>query len=422
MRRGAVFEPDVGVKLCFRGHLLERLDLNDFMPTNQSRLDELRATGKLPSPTGVALRIMELAQQDHASITEIATILKSDPSLAGKTLRIVNSAQTGLSKPTADISYAVSVLGLRTVRRLVLAFSVVANCPRGVCHGFDFEDFWRHSLATALASQAVCNLTTVVEPEEAYCFGLLSQIGKLGLATVHPERCSKLLQEVSKFRNLAEAEQQAFGISHNQLTAALLADWGLPEVVTEAVLIHEHPIHSESDSAKLANVLRFSSCMADAWFAPPSDQQQPLLNLLEASQFFGFSSETVTQIAGDAMEDWSEWCRLLEIDSASAVSLDTALQELEEDGVTATSSASPDAMRILIVDDDVVSLRYMERHLANAGHELATASTANDALRVWLEFNPQMVITDWMMPETDGLQLCRTIRQTEIGRQLSTLR
>ncbi len=67
-------------------------------------------------------------------------------------------------------------------------------------------------------------------------------------------------------------------------------------------------------------------------------------------------------------------------------------------------------MRILIVEDDDVSLRVLARTLEKLGYDTVTAT---DGAEGWARFNehhPRVVITDWMMPRVDGLELCRRIR------------
>ncbi len=71
---------------------------------------------------------------------------------------------------------------------------------------------------------------------------------------------------------------------------------------------------------------------------------------------------------------------------------------------------SCDPLRVLAVDDDPFALALLVRHLSSAGHQVLTARNGKEALKVLLEEGAPMVITDWSMPEMDGLQLCRTIR------------
>jgi two-component system, NtrC family, sensor kinase len=67
-------------------------------------------------------------------------------------------------------------------------------------------------------------------------------------------------------------------------------------------------------------------------------------------------------------------------------------------------------MEIMIVEDDRISRRLLEKIAADMGHTTIVADNGRDA---WQKFqhNPvQLIITDWMMPEMDGLELCCRIR------------
>jgi len=69
--------------------------------------------------------------------------------------------------------------------------------------------------------------------------------------------------------------------------------------------------------------------------------------------------------------------------------------------------------RVLIVDDDPSMLRLVSKYLTDSGYEVLSAGNGDEALRIILSEGPPIVITDWMMPEMDGLQLCRAIRSSE---------
>jgi len=69
--------------------------------------------------------------------------------------------------------------------------------------------------------------------------------------------------------------------------------------------------------------------------------------------------------------------------------------------------------RVLIAEDDPAMLRILEAHLAAGGYEVLTAGNGAEALRIIRSKGPPIVITDWVMPEMDGLQLCRAIRSSE---------
>ena len=67
-------------------------------------------------------------------------------------------------------------------------------------------------------------------------------------------------------------------------------------------------------------------------------------------------------------------------------------------------------MRVLVVDDDYVTLEMLRQILTQAGHEVETASNGLEAIRILRQRQCRIVFTDWEMPEMDGPELCRTIR------------
>lgn len=69
-------------------------------------------------------------------------------------------------------------------------------------------------------------------------------------------------------------------------------------------------------------------------------------------------------------------------------------------------------MKILIAEDDVVSRKKLEFLLQNLGYVTLSAKNGREAWEIWKTERPRMVITDWMMPEMDGLELCRKIRNS----------
>lgn len=69
--------------------------------------------------------------------------------------------------------------------------------------------------------------------------------------------------------------------------------------------------------------------------------------------------------------------------------------------------------RLLIVDDDSFSVRLLEKYLANSGYEIHSAPNGKEALHMALQIAPDIVITDWVMPEMDGLALAKALRQQE---------
>lgn len=74
------------------------------------------------------------------------------------------------------------------------------------------------------------------------------------------------------------------------------------------------------------------------------------------------------------------------------------------------TGVSKDGLPVLIAEDNPVGRRLLEKSLAKAGHEVVAASNGREAFELFKERFFPIVLTDWMMPEMDGVQLCRAIR------------
>ncbi len=71
-------------------------------------------------------------------------------------------------------------------------------------------------------------------------------------------------------------------------------------------------------------------------------------------------------------------------------------------------------MKILIVEDDPVSQKLLEKIVRREGYDQILANSEKGAWEIVKKEKVEMVITDWMMPEMDGLKLCRKIRQSNL--------
>jgi DNA-binding response OmpR family regulator len=72
-------------------------------------------------------------------------------------------------------------------------------------------------------------------------------------------------------------------------------------------------------------------------------------------------------------------------------------------------------MKILVIDDDLLLLRMILRILAAEGHEVFTASEGSRGMAIYRRENPDLVITDIVMPEQEGLETILTLRRDDTG-------
>src|SRR5277367_2256143 len=151
---------------------------------NDQLLTRVRACPNLPSLPAIAMQVLELAQQADVDIAEIARVISKDPAMSGKILKTVNSSFYGRSQHVSTISHALVILGLQSVKTLVLGFSLVSNLTRSKSKGFKHLVYWKRSIFAATAARSIAAKANLVQQEEAFLAALLMDIGMLVLDLV----------------------------------------------------------------------------------------------------------------------------------------------------------------------------------------------------------------------------------------------
>src|SRR3954463_12622124 len=151
---------------------------------NEQLVQKIRNCPNLPSLPAIAVQVLDLAQRPDADIVEIARIISKDPALSSKILRTVNSSFYGRSQHVSTISHALVILGLQSVKTLVLGFSLVTNLTKNKAKGFKHVHYWRRSIYAATAARTLAAKINLVQQEEAFLAALLNDIGMLVLDQV----------------------------------------------------------------------------------------------------------------------------------------------------------------------------------------------------------------------------------------------
>src|SRR3954470_741762 len=124
---------------------------------NEQLLNKVRQCPTLPSLPTIAMDVLDLAQREEVDIAEIARIISKDPALSSKILRTVNSSFYGRSQSVSQVSQALVILGLQSVKTLVLGFSLVNNLQQQGKSGKGFKhlDYWKRSIYAATAGKTL---------------------------------------------------------------------------------------------------------------------------------------------------------------------------------------------------------------------------------------------------------------------------
>ncbi|MBA3936536.1 MAG: HDOD domain-containing protein [Planctomycetes bacterium] len=199
--------------------------------------------GTVPSLPTLYQRIHEELSKDEPSARVIGEIVAQDMGMSAKLLQLTNSARFGVSRQVNSAVDAVGIIGLGTVKSLVLgahAFTTLAGATSG---GVATDQLWQRALQVATLARAIATTLRLAAPtvDMAYTAGLLQDCGMLLLAVNRSAEYVAALGDATH-PDLLAAERAHFSADHAAVGAYLLGLWGLPEPIVEAVAFHHRPM------------------------------------------------------------------------------------------------------------------------------------------------------------------------------------
>jgi diguanylate cyclase (GGDEF)-like protein len=273
---------------------------------------QLEASGKLPTPPGVVLHLLELTRRSDCSVKEIADTIAMDPALSAKILRFVNSPIAGVAREVASLMQAVNLMGVRGVKMMALSFAVLSGRQKGACRGFDPELFSIQSLACGTAGRVLTTMTRNGSAQEAFVAGLLSQIGRSALATALPDEYAKVLA-LSKNtpRDLPALEQAALGGNYASVGGQLLRAWGLPESLCQAIENFRSDKPSAGGTERLLNAAELAAVVV----CPAGESNESSMAEFTglAMRNFGLTQEQCTEVLKAIADEVENARALLEV-------------------------------------------------------------------------------------------------------------
>ena len=190
--------------------------------------------------------LSDLVKSDLSLTTQIADIIRRDPSLSARLLRLVNSVYFGLSARVNNIEEAVFFLGLRQIRELSLATPVIEELERlqtTASTPLPWKELWAHSIASAMLTREILRATPLaIDDETDYLSGLLHNVGKIVMAYAFPSELKEVMEtKHATTAEVCEQERQLVGWDHARIGAYYLERHKLSEEINYAVRYHTAP-------------------------------------------------------------------------------------------------------------------------------------------------------------------------------------
>ena len=284
----------------------------------EKRLTELIDISEIPTLPEIARIAISKTLSMDKSAEEIASIIRENPSLTLKILKIANSPMYTTGVRISSIKDAVILLGYKTIKSLVLSITIKDIFSDEKEKWFDYRAFWLHSIATAVISEEITReLNPNISSSEidAYTAGLLHDIGKAILLISDRKQYQRVVELVREHKlTFTEAERQVFDFDHSDVSAFLFRYWELSENLITPVRDHhrdEEYLTQNPDrtttTVTIANQISHISGFNSHTAEPPYEVSKALIGML------GLDQSSMDRILTDSREYLETFAEALSI-------------------------------------------------------------------------------------------------------------
>lgn len=227
----------------------------------------------LPSTSEQYDRVLQLLACPTPDIDEVAQVVASDIAMSAKVLQLVNSSFFGQPVRTVSSNEATKLLGADLIQYLIQTAKLFRPYEHQEHRLFSLRELTHHSLQVASSARKISLLETQdpIQADEAFMAGLFHDIGKIALADSQPDFYDSAVELANAQQtSLWQAEVHVFGTSHAEVGSYLLALWGLPHVIVDAVACYRQPttcsskVFSAATAVHIANTFHRRNAQPDA--------------------------------------------------------------------------------------------------------------------------------------------------------------
>ncbi len=236
---------------------------------------------RLPPFPQVAIRVLQLANNENVQLHQLCDLISSDSAFASEVLTVANSALYSPRYPASSILQAIAVLGANTLHGMCITVGVRAYLGKTMSHP-SMRALWRHNLACAMIAQRIAG-SGFLDQGTAYTAGILHDVGRVGLAVIQPKEYGRLLATYRGTPSgILDGERDMFGWDHCEAGQQLIESWQLPVELDEAVTKH-HCARSSDAAWDLPELVKISCRFADVAGFPAfaGCETAPYADLLE---------------------------------------------------------------------------------------------------------------------------------------------
>jgi HD-like signal output (HDOD) protein len=276
----------------------------------------IKKSAAVPTIPRVVTRFLEVTNDPNYSYDDIVKVLSTDAGTVSEILRLANSALFGLPGEVTSLRQALTLLGPKRTRSLVLGRCLVDQMNKYPAGSICVTYFWRRSLVTAVLSSRLADVVAPEVREEAFLSGLLADIGVAILSNALGEQYEPIASQYcpNGTPSTEDWEHECVGVTHAEVSAMVLSDWGLPEPICKAVNLHMSSTVKPTDPGnRIARILNSADRVGCLLCELPKPDQASLI-CAEAMAFIGADLDALAQTLSSIEKDVEELAAILKTD------------------------------------------------------------------------------------------------------------
>jgi|LJSS01.1.fsa_nt_gb HD-like signal output (HDOD) protein len=228
----------------------------------------LQSTDWLMAPPKVVAQLVKLLENERAHWQEISQIIETEPAIASRILKLVNSPLYGLQVPISSIPQALVFLGSIAVSSVAMAVSIFSRMmlksqPEAA---EQLQRFWWHSACTAFVAKALSRQIDPSVADQIFTAALLHDIGKLVMIQLALPQYRALEEQLAAGASERDAELELFGITHEEAGDILAQRWYFPETIRAVIRYHSTPEQAPRFQLQ-ASIVRIADLLCELWGA-----------------------------------------------------------------------------------------------------------------------------------------------------------
>ncbi|MCP4247821.1 MAG: HDOD domain-containing protein [bacterium] len=269
----------------------------------------LSAIGDISTLPEVTVKIIEIVEDPNSTARDLHQVIKTDPALSAKVLKVVNSAFYGLPGQIGSVDRSIVLLGMSAVKNIAVAASIARMFKTGqMSEQFSARDLWRHSVAVAVAARMIAKASgQPAGHDEVFLAGLIHDIGILVERQAFPDQLSEVIARCARGEgSFNQLEEQIIGADHQAFGDGLTTKWKFPRHLRAAVGFHHTPEKLSDELKKLGHTIHVADilcCRQRLGFYQTSEGVEMTPGLYDAAGITPEQFEEISEALAQELED-----------------------------------------------------------------------------------------------------------------------